>query len=97
MQKDLILSDLENAELDAKSLAHSTGLSASQLHRKLTALTGLAPGRFIYDVRLQAAQQKLEETDLLVGNCLPSVASMIRHIFQVVCQKVWPSPSYYRK
>ncbi|MEZ4921494.1 MAG: ATP-binding protein [Saprospiraceae bacterium] len=96
--KSLILSDLENAELDAKSLAHSTGLSASQLHRKLTALTGLAPGRFIYDVRLQAAQQKLEETDLLVSEIAYQCGFNDPAYFsRLFAKKFGHPPSYYRK
>ena len=46
--------------LTVESLAKSVFLSSRQLNRKLKAITGLSPGKFIREIQLQAARNELE-------------------------------------
>ena len=45
----------------------TVGLSTTQLHRKMKALTGEAPMSFIRKVRLHKAKDLLQNTDLTVA------------------------------
>ncbi len=51
---------LGESNLDVESMASFVFLSPRQLNRKLKAITGLSPAKFIKEVRLQAARKKLE-------------------------------------
>ncbi|WP_324679123.1 helix-turn-helix transcriptional regulator [Hymenobacter sp. GOD-10R] len=55
---------LDNENFDVEALARELALSRTQLHRKLKALIGQAPGDFIRLVRLQRAY------DLLVSGAV---------------------------
>ncbi|NJC28377.1 hybrid sensor histidine kinase/response regulator transcription factor [Neolewinella antarctica] len=54
---------MNDYEFTVESFCKEVGMSSSQLHRKLTALTGLSPVRFIRYVRLARAKTLLETTD----------------------------------
>lgn len=56
-----ILESLSTGTFNVDQLAEASCLSKRQLTRKITALTGLSPGRFIREVQLQFARQKLEK------------------------------------
>ncbi len=61
---DELTSFVENAlsesNLNVDSLATAFFLSSRQLNRKLKAITGLSPAKFIKEIRLQSARKKLE-------------------------------------
>ncbi|MEM9928418.1 MAG: ATP-binding protein, partial [Bacteroidota bacterium] len=59
--KTIILARLEDHELDVTALCREVGMSQSQLHRKLSALTGLSPNRFLRHIRLEKAQELLKD------------------------------------
>lgn len=66
--------NLDNHELNVKSLCLSMGVSRAQLYRKTTSLTGLSPNNFIREIRLKKALKILKkggtnisETSLDVG------------------------------
>ena len=52
---DIILSNLDNAEITVDWLCEQLGLSRSQLHRKIKALTDLSTSEFIRSIRLKEA------------------------------------------
>lgn len=58
---------LENEALDVELLAGELALSRTQLHRKLKALTGQAPGDFVRTVRLHRAHALLLDGALTVA------------------------------
>ena len=58
---------LDDTSLGAAQLCEATNLSDSQLYRKLKALTGLSPVRFIQKTRLREAKKLLETTALNVS------------------------------
>jgi len=55
----LVFEQLENVDYDVNDLADSLHLSRSQLHRKLTQLTGLSASQFIKMIRLEQAKDYL--------------------------------------
>ena len=57
--KSIIENHLDNFDLKVQDLCHELHLSHSQFHRKLTAVCGLSPNRFIKHVRLWHARQFL--------------------------------------
>lgn len=54
---------LDDYEFTVEALSRAVALSTSQLHRKLSALTGYSPQKFIRYIRLQRAQELLQTTD----------------------------------
>jgi DNA-binding response OmpR family regulator len=52
---------LSDLEFDVRSLQDKVGLSPTQLYRKLHALTGMSPSRFIRRMRLKQAVRLLEQ------------------------------------
>ncbi len=56
-----------DAELDIPYLCKKAGLGATQLFRKMKALTGEAPITFIRKVRLHKARELLQTTDLTIS------------------------------
>lgn len=63
----IVLEHIDKPAFDAKILSKMVGLSNTQLHRRLTALTGLSTGRYIYSIRLQEAKQRIEQTNLTIS------------------------------
>ena len=57
---DILENNLENEQFGVNELAESIGLSRSQLHRKLNALTGKSSSQFIREYRLQRAMIMLQ-------------------------------------
>ncbi|MCB0584042.1 MAG: response regulator [Phaeodactylibacter sp.] len=52
---------MDDETLSVEELAREVGMSRSQLHRKLTALTNKSPNVFLRTIRLQRARQLLEQ------------------------------------
>jgi transcriptional regulator GlxA family with amidase domain len=51
---------MDDASFGPEAFAREVGMSRMQLHRKLTALTGMATGDFVRTMRLKRAAQLLE-------------------------------------
>ena len=54
-------SHLDDFEFNVEKLCRDVGMSHSQLHRKLTALTGLSATHFIRNIRLSKAKELLQQ------------------------------------
>lgn len=63
----IIMAHLDEEGFDIAGLARAMAMSRTQLHRRLKALIGFAPARYIRYVRLQKAKEWLEKEDLTVG------------------------------
>ena len=61
-----IESQLDNFDLKVEDLCKAMHLSHSQLHRKLTAVCGLSPNRFIRHIRLLHAKDLLADSERTV-------------------------------
>jgi AraC-like DNA-binding protein len=59
--KAFIFDNLDDMELDVKTICQHMNMSHSQLHRKLSALTGLSINRYIRHLRLERAKALLLE------------------------------------
>jgi YesN/AraC family two-component response regulator len=68
--RTLIEANLANTNFDVEKLSHDLLLSPSQVHRKLTALTGLSTNSFIRYIRLSSAK------NLLITNAHFSIAAI---------------------
>ncbi|GAB3716746.1 hypothetical protein GCM10027592_58320 [Spirosoma flavus] len=79
-----ILTNLDEADrMDVGWLAEQAGMSRTQLHRKMTALTSLSPNRFIHRVRLERAAALLQSGEYNVA--------------QVAYELGYSSQSYFAK
>jgi AraC-like DNA-binding protein len=58
--------NLHNEDFNSEELAQKVFVSRSQLHRKLQALTGQAPGEFIRMYKLKRAAQMIVENNLSI-------------------------------
>lgn len=81
--REVIIAHLDQPEFDGNELARKVGFSSSQLHRKLTALTGLPAGRYIYQIRLGIARDMLKRKDLSIS--------------EVAYQTGFSDPAYFTK
>ncbi|MCB2204571.1 response regulator [bacterium] len=52
---------LDDAELSIEGIGSEIGMSRTQLYRKIRALTGLSPSRFVRTIRLDRAREMLEQ------------------------------------
>ncbi|GLR17619.1 hybrid sensor histidine kinase/response regulator transcription factor [Portibacter lacus] len=66
--RDLILNNLENNDFGVEELCRGMGMSRSQLHRKLSAVVGQSPNKFINSIRLNTAGRLLESSDVNVSD-----------------------------
>ena len=64
---ETVLADISNDQIDAVHLARTLGLSRSQLHRKLKALTGKTTMEIVKEIRLSKAKELLKSTDLTIS------------------------------
>jgi CheY-like chemotaxis protein len=74
---------LENEYFNVTALSSEIGMSRSQLHRKLTALTGYSPNEIIRNMRLQRAHDLLQ---VKAGNAS-----------EIAYKTGFTSPSYFAK
>lgn len=65
--RELVLQHLSDASFEVDQLAQLSGMSRSQLFRKIKALTGQSPSLFIRSLRLQRAKELLETTDMNIS------------------------------
>jgi len=56
-----ILQNLPNADMNVDDLANEALISTRQLHRKVLALTGATPNKFIRSIRLHRAAEMLNK------------------------------------
>lgn len=65
--REVVDAHLDDSAFDVEQLCRAMAMSHSQLHRKLSALTGLAATKFIRHVRLSKAQEMLRDETLTVA------------------------------
>lgn len=59
--KEAIEANFEDETFSVVELSQTIGISRSQLHRKLTAITGLGPNEIIRNMRLERAKQLIQQ------------------------------------
>ena len=74
------------------------GMSRSQLHRKLKALTGQSASVFIRTIRLEKAKELLRNTDLNISEVAYEVGFRTALYFtQTFTEEMGVAPSVFRK
>ena len=63
----IIEADLSDSSLDVDTLCRKTGLSKTNLHNKLSALTGLSTTIYVRKIRLHKAKELLGTTDMNIS------------------------------
>ncbi|MBV6438686.1 MAG: Sensor histidine kinase RcsC [Saprospiraceae bacterium] len=64
--RGIVEARLTDPHLDVENLCREVGMSSSNLHRKLTALTGYSANRFIRYIRLTKARTLLSDPELTI-------------------------------
>ncbi len=66
--RDVIMAHFDDPELNVPKLCDMLGISRTQLHRKVTALTGKSATRFLRKVRMEEAQKLLKNPELNISD-----------------------------
>ncbi|WP_338229802.1 two-component regulator propeller domain-containing protein [Algoriphagus taiwanensis] len=81
--QEIVDNELSDSNFSVDEFSKKMGMSRMQLHRKLTALTGLSTTAYMKDQRLRMAVQRLEKTDETISEITYAVG--------------FSSPSYFIK
>lgn len=96
--QSIVLEHLDKPKFNAEMLSKLVGLSMTQLHRRLTTLTGLSTGRYIYSIRLQEAKQRIEQTNLTISEIAYQTGFSDPAYFTRLFTKMFKyPPSYFRE
>ncbi|MEZ4958300.1 MAG: ATP-binding protein [Saprospiraceae bacterium] len=88
---------LDDASLTIPDLATDLAMSRTQLHRKLAALTGLSPGQFVRNVRIEQSKAFLQDLTLNVSEVAFKVGFNDPDYFSKVFREtVGATPSAFR-
>jgi YesN/AraC family two-component response regulator len=94
----VIQSNLDNSELNAKLIASEMGMSHSVIYKKIKALTGYPLVEFIRDYRLQQAAEILDKYKFTVAEACYKVGFSDKKYFtQIFKKKFEKTPSEYAK
>ena len=81
--KELVESNLDDEDFGIQEICRSVGVSRTQMHRKLKALTGLSSSHFIRSIRLEHAKKLLQSSQL--------------NISQIAYEVGFKDPKYFSK
>ena len=96
--REIVHQNLENENFDSQFLAREMAMSASQLYRKLKAVTGKSTALYIRLVRLQKAQKLLQTTDDSVSQIALQVGfKELAYFSRCFSEEFGVSPSQFRK
>jgi AraC-like DNA-binding protein len=89
---------LADADFEVDKLARLTGMSRSQLFRKVKALTGQSPSIFIRSIRLRQGKELLENTQMNVSEVAYQVGFSTPTYFSDAFNEYYGiRPSQFRK
>ncbi len=95
---DLIEANIENPELNVKTLLKDLNISRSLLHRKITSLTNQSTVEFINNIRLKKSVEMLKNDDLNISEIAYAVGFNDPKYFSRIFRKHFgKSPSDYQK
>jgi signal transduction histidine kinase/ligand-binding sensor domain-containing protein/CheY-like chemotaxis protein len=93
-----IKANLSDPDFGVKELCQEVGLSRTQLHNKLKALSNRSTSIYIRSIRLQVAQRLLEESDKTIAEIAYEVGFNDPNYFsRTFNQEFGASPSQYRQ
>jgi len=95
--KNFIESNLYDQSLDIHSICKEMGLSRSQLHRKIVALTGKSASKLVNHIRLDKAKEKLKDDSQTISQVAYSCGYTDPNYFSRLFKARFSlSPSEYR-
>ncbi|MBX2873047.1 MAG: response regulator [Saprospiraceae bacterium] len=95
--KQAILSLLEEGEFTIPYLCRAMGVSRTQLHRKLKALTGKTTSQVIRTVRMHRAKELLQQSELNVSEVGYAIGyDSPSHFSQEFAKEFGQAPSFYK-
>jgi YesN/AraC family two-component response regulator len=93
----VVEANLDDPDFDVSSLCKALGISRTQLHRKMTALTGMSTSEFQKSIRLNRAQTLLQSTDQNVSEIAYAVGFRDPNYFSKAFSNAYGlSPSQFR-
>ena len=96
--RDIVLEHLDDFDFKVQDFCRALNMSHSQLHRKLTALTGLSAGKFIRAIRLKQAEELLADPERsITAIALDTGFNDPDYFSRVFRQEFGISPTDYRK
>jgi len=94
LSKRIIITHIDDAELNGDRVAKKIGISRMQLHRKLKALTNQSTSQFIQNIRLEKAYELLKEKEFNVSEVTYRTGfSHPNHFSRVFKKKYGKAPS----
>jgi signal transduction histidine kinase/ligand-binding sensor domain-containing protein/DNA-binding response OmpR family regulator len=94
---DIIERRIDDIEFDAAKFATEMGMSNSTLNRKLKALTGKSPARFIRSIKLERATQLLADPQKTIVEIAYETGFLdIKHFRTIFQNEFGQTPSQYR-
>jgi signal transduction histidine kinase/ligand-binding sensor domain-containing protein/AraC-like DNA-binding protein len=95
----IVEDNLIDFDFDVDTLLHKSGMSHPQLYRKLSALTGLSPSKFIRALRLKQATKLMKQKKERITDIAFSVGfNNLSYFIKCFKEQYGISPSeYYRK
>lgn len=94
--RQIVTEHLGEEGFGATQLAREVGMSRSQLHRKLTALSGYSATAFINGIRLQKARELLTQTSLTVSEIAYKIGLEPNYFTRLFREEVGVTPSEFR-
>jgi AraC-like DNA-binding protein len=93
----IIENNIDNYELDVSFLCQQLHITQAQLHKKTTYLTGLSTTKFIKKIRLQKAEELLNNLELNITEIAYKTGFDVKYFSKMFKQTYGLSPSDYRK
>ncbi len=94
---EYIVANIDNTALNVAQICKHIGMSRTQLHAKITALTGSSITKFIRRIRLQKAKSLLQTTNLSITEIAYQTGFSNPHFTQVFKKEFQLTPTQYRK
>lgn len=96
--KNLILDNLSNGDFGINEICKEIGVSRTQLHRKLKALSGLSTSIFVREIKLEEGHKLLLNTEMTISEIAYSIGfSSPDYFSKLFTQKFNASPLHYRQ
>lgn len=93
----IVEENIDNLDLDVNKLCQLVAMSRSQLHKKITALTGKSTTHFIKNIRLRKAKELLQTTDLPIAEIAFQTGFEAQYFSTVFSRTFGQSPTAFRK
>ncbi|MCK4920784.1 MAG: response regulator [Bacteroidales bacterium] len=94
----VIEQNIENDELNLELMADHMAMSSSTLYRKMKAICGQSPGKFIRSIRFKRAAQLLRDSDLAVSEIIEQVGyNSVKQFRENFKTEFGTTPANYRK